>query len=115
MNDTSTPATAKRSLPVTAEDALALWDAGEPVPAIRVESEGASQGEIYTAAFECIRASIGNKGTSKAAELLARLTQREREAANSIHLVALKTGWAAMLRQHTHDAIAKIQVQNPKS
>ena len=49
------------TLPRTAADALALWDAGQPVPAFRVESEGAAQSAIWAVAFEVISRIGSNK------------------------------------------------------
>lgn len=45
MNEIPTPSPniihmSKDGVPITAADALAMWDAGEAVPAIEVESEG---------------------------------------------------------------------------
>lgn len=113
MNEIPTPAAAptEKQIPRTAADALALWQAGEPVPAFEVESEGAPQRLIYAAAFEIILSQLGGAAFTTPLGL----TKREIEAAESIAAVALAKGWAPMLKQHRHESIAEIIVQKPKS
>jgi hypothetical protein len=116
--------------PKTAKDALALWDAGEPVPAFRVEAEDSEQEAIYAVAFELIRngqdqlptpdntlVSLTDRRESFTAaqlELFNSLSVREFHVAHSIAFVALKNGWAATLRQHIGEHIPAITVQKPK-
>jgi hypothetical protein len=117
-------------IPKTAQDALALWDAGEAVPAFRVEAEDSEQETIYAAAFELIRhentdctktgdpkkpLQFGPIASSSWAEFCAwnKLTDRELEVSNSIAHVAILKGWSAMLRQHIGEHIPSITVQKP--
>ena len=114
----------KSGLPKTAEDALALWDAGEPVPAFHVESEGASQEAIYACAFELLRdfsvlagnVAFGTLASSNFAADCAKhgLTDREVDAAHSIAYVAALKGWIAMIRQHVGTHIQAISVTKPQ-
>jgi hypothetical protein len=87
--------------PMTAQDALALWDAGKPVPGFQVEAEGSEQNEIYAAAFDLIAERPSPHP----------LSDRERDVAFSIAQVAKLNGWAAMLRQHIGPHIPAITVQ----
>ena len=112
--------------PKTAQDALALWDAGEPVPAFRVEAEDSEQEAIYAVAFELIRREEANLPVAitrlQPDELTTLLEQtkghklsvREFHVAHSIAFVAFKNGWAAMLRQHIGEHIPAITVTNPR-
>jgi hypothetical protein len=93
-------------MPYSAEDALALWDSGGDVPAFRVESEGASQDDIYAAAFDMLRGAI-------LAAPVTTLTQRERDAALSIAHVANLKGWAVMVQTHIHPNSPAITVRKP--
>jgi hypothetical protein len=98
------------ALPRTAQEALALWDEGKPVPAFKVESEGASQDQIYGFAFELIRAHVTQQGDPVDSPTL---NDRERGVAYSICQVALTKGWAKMLHQHIGEHIPAIVVQKP--
>lgn len=99
--------------PKTAAEALKLWDDGADVPAFRVESQDATQQQIYAAAFEMIRASVAPTDASpNLIHTTARkLTQREVHVAKSIAQIALKFGWRAMLQQHIGEQIPAITVQ----
>lgn len=102
----------REGVPLTAADALELWDKGEPVPAIRVEAEAHTQDEIYAHVFAMLAAGeipreIDESDTSSG------LTLRERQAAHSVAVVAVQKGWQAMLAQHDHPSIAKLTVRKP--
>jgi hypothetical protein len=96
----------------TAEDALKLWDAGEPVPAFEVESEGASQQTLWGLAFDLIRAG----GTAMLGEEKTRdLTPRECDVVASIATVAKQKGWARMVASYVNAATSPaITIQKPK-
>jgi hypothetical protein len=106
------------NMPLTAKDALALWDSGKPVPAFQVETAPERQTEVYAAAFELIRDGL----TTPADEFWARLDTdsehslsfRERDVALSIGTVALQSGWAKMVSQHIHRDSPAITVRKPK-
>ena len=93
------------SIPRTAAAALELWDAGKPVPAFQVESEGASQEEIYGFAFELLR------DDTTVGDAPATLSDRERAIAYSIASVARSKGWAMMLKQHIGPGIPALTIQ----
>jgi hypothetical protein len=96
------------NMPLTAKDALALWDSGKPVPAFQVETLPERQTEVYAAAFEVIR-----KGESY--DLASTdLSDREIDVANSIAHVAKESGWAKMVSQHIHRDSPAITVKKPK-
>jgi hypothetical protein len=145
MNEIPTPAgaaPAAEKMPITAGDALKLWDAGEPVPAIAVTANWLQE-RVYTHAFEMIRYHLdhpgiwdhmregtpeepvdwaGWQGLKEGHQRLLieggqipgeMLGPRERESAESIAFVAIRKGWAAMLAQHDHESIKPIFVQKP--
>lgn len=98
-------------MPITAKEALELWDSGVDIPAFAVESEGALQDAIYAMAFEMLRAELGEKGQGVGYIL----KPREFDAAKSIAHVAKLKGWAAMVQQHVAGGhIAAILVRKPK-
>lgn len=98
----------EQTLPLTAQDALKLWDAGEPVPAFQVETTPERQHLVYNAAFEMIRRGevFGREGTG--------LSEREWDVAHSISHVAQGSGWAKMVSQHIHRDSPAISVSKPK-
>jgi hypothetical protein len=92
-------------IPRDAKETVELWDKGEAIAAFEVESEGATQLEIYSAAMEMIRNGRVVAGTPEGlqrvrGDLRTRLTKRELDVAHSIAHVALLKGWAAMVAQH---------------
>jgi len=95
------------SIPRTAAAALELWDAGIPVPAFQVESEGASQEEIYGFAFDLLR----HNTDKTVGDAPATLSDRERAIAYSIASVARSKGWAMMLKQHIGPGIPALTIQ----
>jgi len=97
-------------LPGTAADALAAWDAGKNLRAFRVTTEGASQEEIYTAAFDMIR--DGNLPDS--ARDFEGLTIVEAQSAHSIAFVALRQGWATMVLDQIHVRSPEISIRKPQ-
>jgi hypothetical protein len=96
------------TMPLTAKDALALWDSGEAVPGFQVETAPERQTEVYAAAFEVIRQ--GEKFDLYAEDL----SDRERDIARSIAHVAKESGWAKMVSQHVHRDSPAISVRKPK-
>lgn len=90
--------------PRTAPQALALWDSGEPVPAFEVESDGATQDELWGAAIDQLA------GRSSAP---TKFTKRERDVIASIVFVAKKIGWSEMVRRHIHDKSPAITIRKP--
>jgi hypothetical protein len=107
-----------QGVPITAQDALELWDSGEAVPAIQVEAEAHSQEEIYKIAFLLLRnaaawAQTPDDAINQCAIENSGLTEREFHAAHSVAIVAHKKGWAAMIAQHDHPSIAKFVVKRP--
>jgi hypothetical protein len=100
--------------PVTAQDALTLWDAGLPVPAFQVETTPERQTHIYGAAFELLRALISGKlyDFKDLESKYGDLTPRERAVAASIAKVAKKNGWAKMVAQHVHAKSPAITIVN---
>ena len=94
------------TMPLTAKDALALWDAGEAVPAFQVETAPERQTIVYEAAFGLI--AQGDKYD------LSSLSEREQDVARSISHVAKESGWAKMVSQHVHRDSPAITVRKPK-
>jgi hypothetical protein len=99
----------EQTMPLTAKDALKLWDAGEAVPGFQVETTPERQTEVYAAAFEMIRRgeSYGREGTD--------LSEREWDVAHSIAHVAESSGWAKMVSQHIHRDSPAISITKPKN
>jgi len=98
----------QETMPLTAKDALALWDAGEAVPGFQVETAPERQTEVYAAAFELIRS--GDKYDLGSDDL----SDREKDVARSIAHVAQESGWAKMVSQHIYRDSPAITVRNPK-
>ena len=96
------------TMPVTAKDALALWDSGEAVPAFQVETAPERQTEVYAAAFELIRQ--GEQYDLAGDDL----SDREKDVVRSIAHVAQESGWAKMVSQHVHRDSPAISVRKPK-
>lgn len=88
-----------------AEIALKAWDSGEPVAVFRVESEGATQEEIWGAAFESIR-----DGSYE----LGNLSPRERDVVKSILFVSAAKGWASMIESHISPSSPAVTITKPK-
>lgn len=85
-----------------------MWDAGEPVPAFQVESEGASQELLWGEAFHCLVA-----GTTLTAR--AGLTNREIDVVNSIVHVAKQVSWPKMLASHIHAMSPSLMIRKPSA
>jgi hypothetical protein len=100
-------------LPNTATEALAAWDEGKMLRAVRVTTDGATQNEIYAAAFDMIRA--GNVVAS-ARELPEHktLTLREHQSAHSIAFVAMREGFSVMVNGHISAKSPEISVRKPE-
>jgi len=96
-------------LPFSVKDALALWDEGKPLRAFRVNTEKATQEQIYAAAFEMIREG-DLPGSARDYE---GLTILEAQSAHSIAFVALKQGWAQMVLGHVHANSPEITIKKP--
>ena len=90
----------------TAIEALALWDAGEPIPAFEVESEVNEQETLWGAAFDRI-------ARRKNAPPPIPFTKRERVVIDSIVFVAQKIGWYEMVRRHIHERSPSITIRKP--
>lgn len=96
------------TMPTTARDALALWDAGESLQAFQVETTPDRQTQVYAAAFELIRRKEQfNLETTD-------LSDREKDVARSIALVSGDSGWAKMVSQHIHRDSPAITISKPK-
>jgi hypothetical protein len=91
--------------PVTAQDALKLWDDGEAVPAFQVEAKPERQSIVWAAAFDLLRG--GNQD-------LSHLSERERVVAESIVHVAKEQGWSKMVSTHIHASSPAISITKPK-
>lgn len=95
--------------PQTWQEALKLWDAGEPLAVFQVESEGATQTQLWGWAFDCLRGD-----TEFSAELP--VTKREIAVVNSIFNVAKSESWARMIQRHVDPQKSPaITIQKPKS
>jgi hypothetical protein len=92
--------------PITAADALKLWDAGEAVPAFQVEAKPERQAIVYAAAFDVLRGEDHDH---------SHLSERERDVAESIAVVAKKEGWGKMVATHIHAVSPAISVSRPAS
>lgn len=99
-------------LPHTAAEALAAWDEGKTLRAVRVTTDGAAQSEIYAAAFDMIR--DGNVARS-ARELPKheKLTVDELRSAHSIAFVALREGFSVMVSGHVSPKSPEITIRKP--
>lgn len=111
------------NMPLTAADALKLWDSGEAVPAFQVEAKPERQTEIYAVAFALLRrgdfpASVESLPEPELIELLrelgADLSVREFHVAHSIAFAARQHGWAKMVSSHVHRDAPAITVTKPK-
>lgn len=104
--------TMSETMPVTAKEALDLWDAGKDVQAFQVEAKPERQNDVYSVAFMMIRLgkvpdNVSNLNVKALEELLdltggRKLSEREFHVAHSIAFVALQSGWAKMVSQHVH-------------
>jgi hypothetical protein len=103
------PGAGSANMPLTAKDALALWDAGEAVPAFQVETTPERQTQVYEAAFGLIA-----KGEKYDLGSRDDLSDREKDVARSIAHVAKESGWAKMVSQHIHRDSPAITIRKPK-
>jgi len=101
--------TTETGMPLTAADALSLWDEGGAIAAFQVEGRPERQKAVYAAAFELIRHNedheqlgVYDNSLYENRKKFGDLEQREFEIAHSIAYVALKEGWAKMVSQHIH-------------
>ena len=102
-------------MPLTARDALTLWDAGGAVPAFQVETAPERQTVVYAAAFEILRATEDPDTLEKLSTgAIGDLSERESDVARSIAAVAQQSGWAKMVSQHVHRDSPAITVTKPK-
>lgn len=99
--------------PHTAADALKAWDAGTPLRAFRVNSDGASQDKIYAAAFDILRRWDPERQTMPGD--YPHLSRREFDSAFSIAFVARERGWARMVQEHIHQAAPEITVRRART
>ena len=91
--------------PVTAAEALKLWEAGEAIPAFQVEAKPERQGLVWAAAFDLLRNDEHDH---------SHLSDRERDVAVSISTVAKEKGWARMVSEHIHAKSPAISLTKPK-
>jgi hypothetical protein len=91
--------------PITAADALKLWDAGEAVPAFHVEAKPERQTIVWAAAFDLLRNEEHDH---------SHLSERERDVAESIAHVAKERGWARMVSEHIHTKSPALTLTKPK-
>lgn len=101
-------------VPRTSVEALELWDRGEALSVFHVESEGASQEELWGAAFELIRKSPVDNLTQAIAAAAPKLSERERAVVESIVHTDKIQGWSRMIAMHIHTLSPAITIQNPK-
>ena len=103
------------TMPLTAIDALKLWDSGGAVPAFQVEAAPERQAAVYAGAFEILRATEDPEALEKLVDgQIGDLTEREMQVARSIATVAQQNGWAKMVSQHIHRDSPAITVTKPK-
>lgn len=95
------------TMPHTWEKALEMWDAGDPVPAFQVESEGASQELLWGEAFHCLAAETTLTGR-------VGLTAREIDVVNSIVHVAKLVSWPQMISSHVGAKSPALMIRKPK-
>jgi len=92
-------------MPHTWEEALKMWDAGEPVPVFQVESEGATQAQLWGTAFQALRdPNVTIDG----------ITHREADVVDSIVQVAKLVPWPQMISRHVHANSPALMIQKPK-
>jgi hypothetical protein len=97
------PAVSK--MPNTWQEALEMWDAGEPVPAFQVESEGATQDQLWGLAFQVLRdPSVAVDGIS----------HREADVVESIVHVAKLRSWPQLISSHVHAMSPALMVRKTK-
>lgn len=101
-------------VPRTSLEALERWDSGEALSVFHVESEGASQEELWGAAFELIRKAPVDNLTQAIAAAAPKLSERERAVVESIVRTDEKRGWNRMIAQHIHPVSPAITIQKPK-
>ena len=103
-----------QAMPISAAEALELWDAGKPVLAFQVEAKPERQALVYAAAFDILRETRIEKLDALAKGCLPGLSDRESDVARSIAHVARESGWAKMVSQHVHSHSPAITVTKPK-
>jgi len=101
-------------IPHAWKEAVKLWDDGEPLRVFQVESEGATQENLWGAAMDCLA-----KGEAKilgAASLDEgrSFTTREIDVVNSIVHGAKSHGWAKMIWMHLDPRSPAITIQKEK-
>ena len=97
-------------MPRNAHHALEMWDAGDPVPAFQVETEGASQEDLWGAAFEAMR-----RPSTAEVQFDPKFTQREIDTIKSIVAVSQISGWAKMVASHVHALSPALMIVNPNA
>jgi len=96
------------TMPHTWQKALEMWDAGDPVPAFQVESEGATQEQLWGEAFHCLKAET-------TAMFREGFTKREIDVVNSIVHVAKIVSWPQMISSHVDAKSPGLMIRKPKS
>ena len=95
-------------MPRTWQEALKLWDAGEPLAVFQVEAEDATQVQLWGWAFLCLRDNVDY--------FIAGATKRENDVVKSIAHVARNEPWDKMIQRHIDPRHSPaITIQKPKS
>jgi hypothetical protein len=102
----ATQGSGEMKMPHTWQKALEMWDAGEMVPAFQVESEGATQEQLWGAAFAELR---GEGGVDTSI-----FTEREANVVDSIVAVAKLVPWPQMISSHVHAKSPALAIRKPK-
>jgi len=103
----ATQRSGETKMPHAWKKALEMWDAGDPVPAFQVESEGATQEQLWGAAFEQLR----HPGTA----LITDFTEREISVVESIVHVANLVSWPQMISSHVNAMSPALMIRNPNA
>jgi hypothetical protein len=112
------------AMPHTWQKALEMWDAGEMVPAFQVESEGATQEQLWGAAFNVLRSGWNRTGPlthpvdQEWMEAVgsdgAKFTDREHDVVDSIVYGTSALSWPQMISRHVHGSSPALTIRKPK-
>ena len=111
-------------MPHTWQKALEMWDAGEAVPAFQVESEGATQEQLWGAAFNVLRSGWNRPGPlnhpvdqewmDAVGPDGAKFTDREHDVVDSIVYGTSALSWPQMISSHIHASSPALAIRNPE-
>ncbi len=101
----ATQASGAAKMPNTWQEAVELWDAGKALFAFQVESEGATQEELWGLAFTALKDSAAK---------IEGVTDREVDVVKSIIHVAKLKLWPQMVSEHVHQKSPALTIQKPK-